>query len=383
MPTLSVLESQRIKGVFRTFLSDVRWAVQKLRMDVDRLPRWVRVADVRIGYHERNVFAVVDDGLGRDRFTLREPVHSDIAILLDTPDFSPEGWTQEAIFSDVFVDMTSAVMSGDDRVGRIIMEFSSDRPAFMPIIYEHVYNPAMILGAFFSHNPARNVNAPTRIRYVPLAIYLHDDGSETALHEFGAFQMLIKCLKDIHDSSMGEFYRRWNQRDTGPSYYHRTGVLVLGAYREQALANLRSVRDFVRSLKMSPTDHQEQSLLYNGDLVLDIPDLLEDQSNEQKVRMWALMARFVILVDDVPSGAIAEYAFLRQDRVIVALLRPRSGGSTGMIGDEPLTDINYIRAFEYEESPLEVVADAVLWAEEFVQARAAAYNDAYKHRGDA
>jgi len=374
------MDSQRVKWIVRTFLQDVRHWARHLKFDIDRLPRWIRTADVRIGYHQGNVFFVIDDGYGDDRIRLRDSVHSDVPILLDTPDFSPEGWWwDQNIPSNVFMESDAGMLEGKERVRRIVFEFSSDRPAFMPVVFAQSYQPSILFGTFFSHNPSREPNAPSKVRYVPLVLYFRDDGTDIRLARSDAAAMMFIKLGRIHDGQAGEFYRQWNQRDISPSHYHQTGVIVLGSYRNDGLPLLQAVRDHIKSIVIE-RDEQDPKRLYNSDLIIDIPDSIEDQSNEQKVRMWSLMARFVVMIDDQPSGAIAEYAYLKQDRVTLALLRPRSGGSTGMIGDEPLTDFNFIKVFEYDTTPSEVVHAAVTWAEDFVRGRAAAYNEAYAHR---
>jgi len=68
---------------------------------------------------------------------------------------------------------------------------------------------------------------------------------------------------------------------------------------------------------------------------------------------------------------------LKKNRTITALLRPKQGGSTWMIGDEPLVDYNFIRIFKFENSPLEVLDEAVGWAESLVRERIERYREHY------
>ena len=48
-----------------------------------------------------------------------------------------------------------------------------------------------------------------------------------------------------------------------------------------------------------------------------------------------------------------------------------------MIGDEPLVDYNFIRIFKFENSPLEVLDEAVGWAESLVRERIERYREHY------
>ena len=56
------------------------------------------------------------------------------------------------------------------------------------------------------------------------------------------------------------------------------------------------------------------------------------------------------------------------------LLRQKGKGSTWMIGDAPLVDVNYIKSFEYTERTLhDVLIEASRWAEDFKKKRADIY----------
>jgi hypothetical protein len=72
------------------------------------------------------------------------------------------------------------------------------------------------------------------------------------------------------------------------------------------------------------------------------------------------------MIDDEPAGHIGEYFMLREQGVPLALCRPQGGGSTFMIGTD---NVEHIRTFEYELSPLEVVQAAVNWAENLLRER--------------
>jgi hypothetical protein len=71
---------------------------------------------------------------------------------------------------------------------------------------------------------------------------------------------------------------------------------------------------------------------------------------------------------------------LKEQRSILAFLRPLGSGSTFMIGDAALVDINYIRIFEFESSPIEVLDEAIDWAESLARVRSETYNKAYPWR---
>lgn len=93
-----------------------------------------------------------------------------------------------------------------------------------------------------------------------------------------------------------------------------------------------------------------------------------------KDRLWTISSSFRIMVNRTPSGHIAEYEILRQQSIIFALVHPKGTGSTRMIGDDALVDVNYIRSFAFASSPLEALEDAITWAEQTAKARQDAYD---------
>lgn len=93
------------------------------------------------------------------------------------------------------------------------------------------------------------------------------------------------------------------------------------------------------------------------------------------------MSRFAVVDDSVASGHITEFEYCKINRIPTIFLRKRGKGSTWMIGDASLTDINYIKTFEYIERDLhDVLTVAVEWAEKFIRKRADAYSAYYPWR---
>jgi len=118
---------------------------------------------------------------------------------------------------------------------------------------------------------------------------------------------------------------------------------------------------------------------YDAQLIQDLPELAM-MSNEEKVRLWTMASRYCVMVDRSASGHVAEFMILKEQRSILAFLRPLGSGSTFMIGDAALVDINYIRIFEFESSPIEVLDEAIDWAESLARVRSETYNKAYPWR---
>jgi hypothetical protein len=141
----------------------------------------------------------------------------------------------------------------------------------------------------------------------------------------------------------------------------------LGKDSGPELSELLEVRDFLRGRS------------YDADLIKDLPEI-PMMSNEEKVRLWALVSRFCVMIDRAATGHIAEYSFLREQRSILAMLRPHGSGSTYMIGDDHLVDLNFINVYEFEKTPLKILGNAVDWAEGIAADRSEAYGKAYPWR---
>ncbi|MFL6482819.1 MAG: hypothetical protein ACJ70R_07825 [Nitrososphaera sp.] len=118
---------------------------------------------------------------------------------------------------------------------------------------------------------------------------------------------------------------------------------------------------------------------YQADLIKDLPEI-PMMSNSDKVRLWTMASHFCIMVDRTPSGHIAEYEILRSQRIIFALILPEEKGSTRMIGDDSLVDVNHIGLFNFGSSPLQVLEDVITWAEQRAKARQDAYDREYPWR---
>jgi hypothetical protein len=118
---------------------------------------------------------------------------------------------------------------------------------------------------------------------------------------------------------------------------------------------------------------------YEAALIKNFPEI-PMMSNEEKVRSWSGAARFCVMIDREPSGHISEYEILKQQRCILAFLHPKDSGSTYMVGDAPLVDINYIKNFTFKHSPLEIMDESIKWAEELVKIREDVYNERYPWR---
>lgn len=115
---------------------------------------------------------------------------------------------------------------------------------------------------------------------------------------------------------------------------------------------------------------------YDAFLIKDLP-APDEMSLSEKVRLWTTASRFCIMVDREASGHIKEYEMVKQERKPLVLLRPKESGSTWMIGDEEIIDLNYIKTFEFTNSPLGKTEEGIQWAENLLCDRGKEYPDFY------
>jgi hypothetical protein len=351
------------RNVGAAFLRNVRREVTRRSLEVDRLPGWLRAARVRAGWINDSLVIVYEDAPQNDTYDILGPVGADTVILLNIDNFQPVGATLQARGSRAFIIMVGEY--GPD--ARSVLHLVSERPAFFDCGYAGYHGPRGLLNIFIQHS-RDDATGPLAMRFVPFALYVHaaDTADPVGLWH-RCEEHLMQNLVRIHDTEAGTFYKNLQGRAKTFALNKETGVIILGKDSGPELRELLEVRDFLRGRG------------YDADLIKDLQEI-PMMSNEEKVRLWALVSRFCVMIDRVPTGHIAEYPFLRQQRSILAVLRPRGSGSTYMIGDDHLVDLNFINVFEFEETPLNVLGDVIDWAEVIAANRSEAYGRAYPWR---
>lgn len=379
---LTVNDRARVKAAFREFLVYARERAISCDLRPGMRPGWLDSAEVRIGVRGNSYLGCFDFSAVGDLMSLRE-VGSDVPVLLDGPDFpgtppmlpSALGRKEGVV---VLRGTYGPGLRGDREVdnpdeGGTAFKINGRFPN-LALKEENAYHsPFMLSDIAFEHAPTED--AVIR-RLVPLALYLHRDDTETIptkvrdlMRSHGELDELFGDYKRLEG-----FYSEIHAGFDELSRLHERTVIVLGSYAKDEITDLITVRDGLRSMTTGSDSGARR--LYRADLISDLPDI-PGKTNEGKVRLWTGAARFNVMVDRTPSGAAAEYVMLRESRSIIALLRPSTGGSTSMIGNDSLVDVNFIKVFEFTSSPLQVLAEASQWAESVYQARVRAYENMY------
>jgi hypothetical protein len=256
-----------------------------------------------------------------------------------------------------------------------------ERPfSFFDCGYAGYHGPRALMNLFLDLGSDSGDSRTTiGARFVPFALYVHERDTDDPDRLWALTkERLLEALVRIAESPSGDYYEAEKDRphrfsafaaaEQAVAVTKERGVVVLGNYKDPHLTELVSIK---------------QALVSKGYDAKLIVELAESpmMSNEEKVRLYAQASRFCVMVDREPSGHVAEYGYLREQRVILAFLQPTGSGSTFMIGDASLVDVRHLATFKFKGSALSVLDQAVEWAEGLVRERENAYREAYPWRG--
>jgi hypothetical protein len=350
----------------KIFISDlldfVREFATRENLNFKRLPTWMTASKIHVGWiNNESMICVFRDAHKRDSFKIKGTVGADTVVLLDTDNFKPKGASLEAKDSDGL----KMLVGEFGKKGGSVMRLASPQSAFFNCGHAGHHGPIGIESLFFEQCTENN---GLLVGFVPFALYLHkNDIANSKAFIKNSGNQILSLLTDIHNSPKGDYYQNRQSPVEAFTSSKETGVIVLGKDSGTELIELTQVKDHLHSKG------------YHARLIKELPEI-PMMSNEEKVRLWSLASRFVVMIDNVPTGHIAEYMMLKEQRTILALLRKRGGGSTYMIGDDHLTDINFIKLFEYDDSPLSSIKEVIDWTESLVAERTKAYNEKYPWR---
>ena len=355
----------RAKQIFEKFLRTVRERVAELGLDPSRLPGWMRAAQVRVGWINDSLIGVFEEGPSGDVYEVRGQIDADTVALLDVENFFPLGLGLRAREAEGFI-----ILVGEYREDkRVVFRMVDAYGGLFDCGYAGFHGPRALWNVFLEVDPPSGGElGPLATRFVPFALYLHKRDTRDLPRTWQKIEaQLVPLLQSLHDSAAGDYYAQLHGRFATFEMTKRTGVVILGKDSGKELQELVAVRDYLASKG------------YDSFLIRQLPEI-PAMSTEEKVRLWAQATRFSVMVDRAPAGHIAEYHLLKEQRTILALLRPRGSGSTFMIGDDSLVDVNFIKVFEFEKTPLEVISPVIDWAEGVVGGRANAYDANYPWR---
>jgi hypothetical protein len=355
-------------------LKEVRTFVEANGLNQHRLPKWIYNTEVRVG-KINNTTLFLFGSSHEDKLVEYSEVVSDAQFVFGIPDYILPGHHPSMdIRNDPRSTRGVAVKGEPGDPGNAIIVFNSDTPIHINAGYVPYHVPILYHDLVFRWVPN---DQPLVSRYIPFMIYIHD----MDLFDSSRFQNMIldemtKRIEELHDSEFGDMYESRSELRTTARTDVGESVIVLGGYDAQ-----RRSEPIPRSIKQELED-MKTYLNSSGYLSHLIEELYEppNMSLETKVRAYTATSRFCAMVDREASGHIKEYELVKQNRVPLAIFRPLSSGSSWMIGDDELVDVNFIKTFEFEDTALERMDDAIEWAESTLEERAEAYADHYSWR---
>ncbi|WP_417750422.1 carbamoyl-phosphate synthase large subunit [Salinibaculum salinum] len=105
---------------------------------------------------------------------------------------------------------------------------------------------------------------------------------------------------------------------------------------------------------------------YNANVAADLPG-----DDEDATATYMMLSKFSLLVDRDPSTRLTEVETAKAHNDILARLVPAGveRQDTHLLGGHEADDADHIESFEFDESPMEVLDDAIEWAESVVESR--------------
>ena len=135
-----------------------------------------------------------------------------------------------------------------------------------------------------------------------------------------------------------------------------TQVLLLGPYNDESKGRFKEVETVLKQLGYHPF------------LLKDANDL-PIQTNIEKLVAGVMFSAFVVIIDEQPSGHIAE-----TEKILSLNMRPSivirgaSGPSTTFLDDSILLNENF-QVVHLEKVTSAALADSVIWAREWLETR--------------
>ena len=195
-------------------LREARSLVESEKLNIDRLPKWVKCANVKIGkVNNSNIFLFEDSSVDKDEIVFCGEFCSDLQFFLGLPEYLVTGASFPAPTKG---SIGLAVLYGEyDKDGKVIFNITSPSSALFNVGYIPYHIPMSVTNILIQLSPAGSVRAA---RFIPLAIYVHD----TDLADFEDFwsranRSMQHTLLSLHDSQAGDYY----QQTTEPRRHFR------------------------------------------------------------------------------------------------------------------------------------------------------------------
>lgn len=337
-----------------TLLSRIRKFADSEEYELDRFPQWIKAADIKIGrLNNTTLFVFEGSNSEKDEVIEYDEISCDLELLLNLSPFEPKGFVND--FSGDLGDGMIILHGTRSDESRSSIRFPQDQDvAWTNLGFVPYHPPRAVLDVGFEREQNGSIIGK---RYIPFALFVHDYD----LVNFDEFwqksaEHLFSSLA-LHHDEFGDYFESQSEQRRSLQVGKDRTVIVLGPYDEPYLSHLVHLREHLKGEG------------YDANLIKDLASA-PMMNFQEKAKYWTIASRFCILNDEVPSGALDEYEYLKSQQTITAILRPEGDYPSAMAHGEHLR-LRYFELFEYKESPLEVVEEAVEWAENIIQERMA------------
>ena len=161
-----MLSENTAKKTAEMFLFNLRRVVSQNNLGLSRLPPWVTMARIRVGWVNDSLVYVFEDVLSRDIYEIRGSVKADTAVLLNIGDFIPKAPSLSAR-KDTNGMIILEGAYGDKK--RTIFNLIDKTPAFFNCGYDGYHGPIGLLNIFMQHCPG----VPERAQLLLGIFHLH------------------------------------------------------------------------------------------------------------------------------------------------------------------------------------------------------------------
>ncbi|WP_148708210.1 hypothetical protein [Haloferax sp. Atlit-12N] len=333
----------------------IRKVINDSDFDLSEFPRWSRAANIRLAELNNSTIIFYErTPEDHDQIIEYREVKSDVEFVFP----QRESGCESVMFDLTRDDNDEPALSS---VSNLTLSISSSEQCFTNTHHSHNHLSFLFHNVVVQYEPEDQIEA---VRYVPFALFVPSQ------HVANFDKFWSECAEQVmrailpHEELPTVEYRSESMAEKGILSCVDDTVIILGNYDDPFEDELRQIRDYLIRLG------------YDAFLIKDLP-APDEMSLEEKVKLWTTASRFCIMVDRDASGHIKEYEIVKSERKPLVFLRPEDRGSTWMIGDDELVDLNYIKTFEFSGSPLGKTKEGVQWAEKLLKDRGKKYPEFY------
>jgi hypothetical protein len=346
-------------------LEGIRGLIDSDNLDNERLPKWVNGANIEIMNSAGTVvYKIEPSSEETDNFSIRRNESRDVNLFLNANTVRSGAGLQFPGSSEPPEGSgnPSALTGTSNAEGGPILNIKSEIGYLFPYNNGDYHHPMILNDLYMKY--IKN-ELPVKISYVLLAIYIHERDFQFPEESLNIMSSRIFLnIQRQHESDYSNYYEQTADISDSFTLNSNESVIVLGSYDGGKYEKeLMEVRDHLRARG------------YSASLIKNLPGN-PSKSIRHKAKVWSMGARFVVFIDQEPSGHLIEYSDISGEEVVAGILREEGSGSTWVAGHEHMTD-NHIEIFRFENEPIEAIDDVCEWAEDTIEEHLEIFDEYY------